>query len=195
VPIPWESSSPAFGFSPTGDAWLPQPDDWSDYARDAQEGVEGSTLELYRQLLRLRREHDLGMGDLEWLTGYDQAVVAFTNGGVTVVANTGQVPVELPVGTVIAASGPVALVARPIHNRQSPSAPMRRGALSCAVTEDQFALASSQENGSTTTPSRWISRCRWAPVDAPVEPTSPTRSPTLTVWPTESGLEPPIMWA
>jgi alpha-glucosidase len=107
VPIPWESAAPAFGFSPTGDAWLPQPDDWSHYARDAQEGVEGSTLELYRELLRLRREHDLGMGDLAWLTGYDHAVVAFTNGGVTVVANTGQVPVELPVGTVIAASGPV----------------------------------------------------------------------------------------
>jgi alpha-glucosidase len=107
VPIPWESASPAFGFSPTGDAWLPQPSDWSEYARDTQEGVEGSTLELYRELLRLRREHDLGMGDLEWLTGYGPAVVAFTNGGVTVVANTGQVPVELPLGTVLVASGPV----------------------------------------------------------------------------------------
>jgi alpha-glucosidase len=107
VPIPWESAAPAFGFSPTGDAWLPQPDDWSTYARDAQVGVEGSTLELYRELLRLRRERDLGMGTLEWLTGFGPDVVAFTNGGLTVVANTGQVPVELPVGRVVVASGPV----------------------------------------------------------------------------------------
>jgi alpha-glucosidase len=107
VPIPWEAESPAYGFSGTGDAWLPQPDDWASYARDAQLGVEGSTLELYRELLRLRRDRDLGMGDLEWLAGYPEAVVAFTNGGLTVIANTGQEPVGLPAGTVVAASGPV----------------------------------------------------------------------------------------
>ncbi|MCU1542419.1 MAG: hypothetical protein JWM50_284 [Microbacteriaceae bacterium] len=108
VPIPWEADRPAYGFSASGDAWLPQPDDWAGYARDAQVGVEGSTLELYRELLRLRRESMLGMGALEWLAGYPEEVVAFTNAGVTVIANTGQDTVELPAGSVLVASGPVA---------------------------------------------------------------------------------------
>ncbi|GAB2453891.1 alpha-glucosidase [Conyzicola lurida] len=107
VPIPWEASSPAFGFNATGESWLPQPEEWASYARDAQLGVEGSTLELYTRLLALRHEHDLGMGTLKWITGHGEAVVAFSNGDVTVFANTGDVPVELPLGEVLAASGPV----------------------------------------------------------------------------------------
>jgi len=107
VPIPWEAQAPAFGFNDSGESWLPQPDEWATYARDAQLGVEGSTLELYTELLRLRRENDLGMGSLEWLSGFGESVVAFSNGPITVIANTGQVPVELPLGTIVASSGPV----------------------------------------------------------------------------------------
>jgi len=47
------------------------------------------------------------MGELEWITGLGESVVAYTNRGITVVANTGQVPVELPIGTLLASSGPV----------------------------------------------------------------------------------------
>jgi alpha-glucosidase len=101
VPIPWESGAPAFGFSATGASWLPQPDDWSTYARDEQRGVAGSTLELYRSALALRSEHELGSAQLTWVHGYDETVVAFRSGGVTVVANTGDVAVELPVGDVV----------------------------------------------------------------------------------------------
>jgi len=101
VPIPWESGSPAFGFSPTGASWLPQPEDWSTYARDEQQGVASSTLELYKAALRLRREHDLGTGTLTWLDGFADDVVAFRVGAVTVVANTGEGIVELPVGEVV----------------------------------------------------------------------------------------------
>jgi len=70
--------------------------------------VPGSTLELYRSLLALRRERGLGEGELEWLPSEGAAVLAFRNGGVTVVANTGSAPVPLPAGRVLAASGPVA---------------------------------------------------------------------------------------
>ncbi|TDT66226.1 glycoside hydrolase family 13 protein [Frigoribacterium sp. PhB116] len=101
VPIPWESGAPAFGFSATGASWLPQPEDWSTYARDEQQGVAGSTLELYRSALALRAEHELGAAHLTWVEGYDASVVAFRSGGVTVVANTGEVAVELPVGDVL----------------------------------------------------------------------------------------------
>ncbi|ROQ39404.1 alpha-glucosidase [Frondihabitans sp. PhB188] len=98
VPIPWEAASPAYGFNTSGESWLPQPDDWAPYARDSQTGKPASTLELYRLALALRAEFDLGSGSVEWLDGYGADVVAFRNGVVTVIANTGTVPVELPIG-------------------------------------------------------------------------------------------------
>ena len=107
VPIPWESERPSYGFGPSADSWLPQPADWADFARDAQVGVPGSTLELYTDALSVRREHGLGLGSVEWLPGYGEGVVAFTNRGVSVIANTGAVPVELPLGDILLASEPV----------------------------------------------------------------------------------------
>lgn len=107
VPIPWESDRPSYGFNTTGEAWLPQPTDWAPYARDSQVGVPGSTLELYKLALRLRRELQLGSGSVKWLKGYGRNVVAFRNGDVTVFANTGKVAVELPIGDILLASEPI----------------------------------------------------------------------------------------
>ena len=107
VPLPWEGTEPSYGFGPTDASWLPQPAQWAELARDRQRGVEGSTLELYRAALALRREHDLGSGTLEWLPAFPDAVVALRNGGVVVVANTGDAPVELPGGDVLLASSPL----------------------------------------------------------------------------------------
>jgi alpha-glucosidase len=105
VPIPWEADSPAAGFSPTGESWLPQPASWPRYARDAQVGVPGSTLEFYRDALALRREHGLGGGGLAWSASADPDILIFTNGDVTVVANTGAGTAKLPAGRVLLASG------------------------------------------------------------------------------------------
>ncbi|MEO6942735.1 MAG: glycoside hydrolase family 13 protein [Terrimesophilobacter sp.] len=107
VPIPWESTSPAYGFSSTGESWLPQPQDWAGYARSSQKGVEGSTLELYRSTLALRSEKSLGLGAVEWLRGYPHDVIAFRNGNVTVIANLGSDIVPLPVGDVLLSSEPI----------------------------------------------------------------------------------------
>lgn len=107
VPIPWEAVAPAYGFNTTGESWLPQPDDWAGYARDAQEGEADSTLELYTATLALRARHGLGTGSVEWLPGYPADVIAFRNGNVTVIANTGSKIVALPAGTVAASSEPV----------------------------------------------------------------------------------------
>ena len=107
VPIPWEADAPNYGFGPDGDPWLPQPAQWAELARDRQRGVEGSTLSLYQDALRLRREHDLGAGSLEWLPGFPEPIVALRNGDVVVVANTGSEPVELPAGELLLASGPL----------------------------------------------------------------------------------------
>jgi alpha-glucosidase len=105
VPIPWEAGAPATGFSSTGASWLPQPEVWGSYARDAQRGVPGSTLEFYVAALAARREHGLAEGDIEWLDA-EADVLAFRNGGLTIVANTGLTPVPLPDGEIVVASGP-----------------------------------------------------------------------------------------
>lgn len=107
VPIPWEANAPAYGFSTTGASWLPQPAEWAGYARDAQAGESDSTLELYTAAIAARREHNLGLGNVEWLSGYPQDVIAFRNGSVVVIANTGAQIVTVPAGTVALSSEPI----------------------------------------------------------------------------------------
>ena len=107
VPIPWESAAPAFGFNSSGDSWLPQPALFAHFARDVQQGVPGSTLELYREALRLRAEHDLGLGSLQWVDGFGDDVVALRNGPITVVSNVGATAVELQAGDIVLESGPL----------------------------------------------------------------------------------------
>lgn len=113
VPIPWSVHGPSLGFGPSDSTWLPQPSVYADYAVDRQEGVAGSTLELYRSLLAARRELSLGTGSLTWVEGYAGDVIALTNGSsrrdrVLVVANLGAEPIALPEGAeLIVASGPL----------------------------------------------------------------------------------------
>ncbi|MER7798245.1 glycoside hydrolase family 13 protein [Microbacterium sp. NPDC096154] len=106
VPIPWEAHAPAYGFNDTGATWLPQPSEWAELARDQQEGDADSTLNLYKTLLRLRREHALASGELSWIDGLPPQTVAFRNTGVTVIANLGAEPVALPAGRLLVASTP-----------------------------------------------------------------------------------------
>jgi alpha-glucosidase len=114
IPIPWTADGPAYGFSPTGQSWLPQPAEWAQLARAAQAGDPDSTLSLYRRLLAERRARDLGAGTLEWLDGYGDGVVAFRTGDLTVIANVGDGVVPMPDGTVVAASGPLAAGGIPV---------------------------------------------------------------------------------
>ncbi|WP_157001613.1 glycoside hydrolase family 13 protein [Agromyces laixinhei] len=107
VPLPWESSAPSYGFGPADASWLPQPEQWASLARDVQRGDPASTLSLYRDALALRRERRLGAGAVEWLPGQPESVVAFRNGDIVVIANTGDAPVELPAGEVLLSSEPL----------------------------------------------------------------------------------------
>ncbi|MGM7666846.1 glycoside hydrolase family 13 protein [Microbacterium sp. A93] len=135
VPMPWRAGAPGFGFSigsgsgekqghdagPAAGApaapWLPQPASFGTYAADQQVGVAGSTFELYRELLAVRGELDLGTGAFAWsrLHSPEHGVLAFiatTGGGqhgqdldsgervpeqvVLVLANLGETAVDVP---------------------------------------------------------------------------------------------------
>ncbi|MEV6488749.1 glycoside hydrolase family 13 protein [Actinoplanes sp. NPDC051633] len=107
VPIPWEADSPSYGFGPSDKSWLPQPPVWAEYALDRQRDVPGSTYEMYRSALRLRKEHGLGVRTLDWQP-VEGDVLAFRTGDVLVLTNLGAEPVELPVGaTVLLSSEPL----------------------------------------------------------------------------------------
>ena len=109
VPMPWTAQGPSLGFGPGEATWLPQPESFRPLAADQQVGVAGSTFELYRTLLRLRREHALGRGRLEWADAGPDALDV-RNGAVRVLVNFGAVPLPLPPGAeVLAASGPLPL--------------------------------------------------------------------------------------
>ncbi|MDI3329926.1 MAG: glycoside hydrolase family 13 protein [Micrococcus sp.] len=131
IPMPWRAGAPGLGFAvgtPGGDdggatagapvqpaaPWLPQPESYARYSADQQVDVKGSTFELYRQLLGVRGELDLGTGAFAWSRFHapDHGVLAFTvttGGGrhlgsgepipqtvVLVMANLGETAVDVP---------------------------------------------------------------------------------------------------
>ena len=102
VPMPWTPDGPTFGFNATGDAWLPMPAEYGARSVAAQEGVPGSTLEVYRQLLRLRRARALGHGRLVRHASMGGDVVAYVNESANVrtllLVNLGPSPVAIPAG-------------------------------------------------------------------------------------------------
>jgi alpha-glucosidase len=77
---------------------LPQPDGWARYAATRQEGDPDSVLELYRTVLRLRREHPaLGDGEMTWVSAPGDAVLHLRREpGFACVANLSDAPVDLP---------------------------------------------------------------------------------------------------
>ena len=106
VPLPWEAGvGAANGFNTSGQAWLPQPEIYAEYSRDQQEGVAGSTLELYKHALMLRKQLKLGEGSFEWVAEFvGEQSLGFRNGDILVVHNFGHEPITLPEGEIIASS-------------------------------------------------------------------------------------------
>jgi alpha-glucosidase len=101
VPIPWSGDSASYGFGPGADSWLQQPAVWADLTVASEQGVEGSTLELYRTALRVRREQAaLGEGPLTWLDApadvLAQQRTAPDGSSVICVLNLGTTSVRLP---------------------------------------------------------------------------------------------------
>lgn len=97
VPVPWTIDGPSFGFG-DGGSWLPQPAGWGELSVEAQDGVAESSLTLFRDALRIRRDALVPHNDeaLTWLD-LGPEVLAFARAPRFVcVVNTGAQPVDLP---------------------------------------------------------------------------------------------------
>jgi alpha-glucosidase len=103
VPLPWVAGETASnGFNTTGESWLPQPENYRTFARNLQEGVPGSTLELYKRLLKERKAFGMGSGEFRWAEHFeDKNTLAYINNGVLVIFNFGPDAVALPAGEVL----------------------------------------------------------------------------------------------
>lgn len=106
VPLPWTSADKSFGFG-DAQAHLPQPAWFAEHAADAQDTVEGSTLNLYRDALALRRQLQTSE-ELDWIANANADVLHFARpNGWNVVTNFGETAVALPTGTVAVSSVPL----------------------------------------------------------------------------------------
>jgi alpha-glucosidase len=98
TPMPWTATGAGHGFT-TGTPWLPFDDQAATRAVDVQDGRAGSTLELYREALGLRRRlrPDLDRA-VAWPEAPAGCVVARRSAGerdLVAVLNTSAQPVEL----------------------------------------------------------------------------------------------------
>ncbi|MFF3437425.1 glycoside hydrolase family 13 protein [Streptosporangium sp. NPDC002721] len=123
VPLPWADGEPHFGFSLPGaeGTWLPMPPSWGPLSVASQLGDPVSTLNLYREALRIRRERRsfdgapgapgaLDDAPLTWLDS-PEGTLAFTRGdGFACTVNLTGEPVELPApGRILLASAETAV--------------------------------------------------------------------------------------
>jgi alpha-glucosidase len=107
VPLPWSRTGSSFGFGEDG-SHLPQPEWFGNSSVEAQDGVQGSTLELYRELLLLRKQLQTTENHT-WINHWLQPGVLhfMRNNGWHSVTNFGDKPVKLPKGELLATSMPL----------------------------------------------------------------------------------------
>jgi alpha-glucosidase len=106
VPLPWTTEGSSFGFGADG-AHLPQPAWFGPLAVEAEQDDPQSTLTMYREALRLRRELTAAE-ELTWQDDQEETgVLRFGRpGGWHVITNFSAEPVDVP-GRVVLSSGPL----------------------------------------------------------------------------------------
>ncbi len=107
VPMPWTSTGSSFGFGPGG-SHLPQPEWFKDVNVEKQDGVKGSTLEMYRDALRIRKDL-ICEEKLTWVKHWlNNNVLHFKRpNGWQSITNFGNKPIKLPKGQVLISSQPL----------------------------------------------------------------------------------------
>lgn len=127
VPLPWEGDEPPYGFSTAapGACWFPQPDGWDALSVHAQTDDPASTLELYRQALRLRRAMPPARAPLTLTGPADASWFAFPtrDPATTCVVNFGPTPLPLPPADILLTSTPLP---HPTHLPPDTTAWLRR---------------------------------------------------------------------
>ena len=97
IPIPWDSSN-QFGFT-TGKPWLPIPTSWSSKSVAYQNEDKNSSLNFYRESLRIRSEHPALRAssdyEIHWLDAPEGVVAFERRPGFALFANTTSGPLRL----------------------------------------------------------------------------------------------------
>jgi alpha-glucosidase len=107
VPLPWAGRTPPFGFTTGDSTWLPMPAQWADETVEAQEAEPSSTLQLYRETLRLRRKlAELHGDNFAWIDTPAECL-AYRRDDLAVWLNAGDVAIPMPAGEIVHCSGPV----------------------------------------------------------------------------------------
>jgi alpha-glucosidase len=107
VPLPWTSTGPSFGFG-SGGSHLPQPSWYGDFSVASQDEKAGSTLNIYREAIALRKKLQTD----EKLTFvnhfFNPSLLHFKRpNGWHSVTNFGKRPARLPKGKVLLTSAPL----------------------------------------------------------------------------------------
>ncbi len=105
VPIPWARAGASFGFGDSA-PHMPQPVWFGDYSVEAEDGDPASTLAVYREALRVRRDIQ-APEHMEWVDSPADVLHFVRPNGWHVVTNFGTELVELPEGEVLAVSTPL----------------------------------------------------------------------------------------
>jgi alpha-glucosidase len=97
VPLPWSIEGASFGFG-SGGAHLPQPEFFGELSIDAQSGVAGSPLEIFKKALTLRKDL-VTTEELTWHESGHSDLLHFSRpNGWHCLTNFGQEAVSLPSG-------------------------------------------------------------------------------------------------
>ena len=111
VPIPWRTDRPAFGFSPDGASWLPQPADWSARCRDRLRDDPDSILRALpdgdRPAPQPSRRVRPRPSTFEWLDLGPEVLAFRREGGFVSIANLGTAPVLIEGHQIVLSSTPV----------------------------------------------------------------------------------------
>jgi alpha-glucosidase len=106
VPLPWTRGGTNFGFG-AGTPHLPQPQWFGDFSIEAESGVAGSPLEIFRKALKLRRELQCAE-EITWHQTSSEDVLHFSRpNGWNCITNFKAHKYSIPAGEVILASSPI----------------------------------------------------------------------------------------
>jgi alpha-glucosidase len=106
VPLPWTRGGTNFGFG-TGTPHLPQPEWFVDFSVEAESGVSGSPLEVFRTALKLRRELQCAE-EITWHETTSDDVLHFSRpNGWNCITNFKASKYPMPAGEIILASSPL----------------------------------------------------------------------------------------